>query len=313
MGSSEGSRTAPRSIVLPPGRIPIGVALGSIGVDFAWWRDSALRLEAAGYAGVWCWDHFVSRGRRSDPVLEAWTTLTAVGALTRTITVGPFVANVMNRHPAVLARMAVTLQEVTGGRLVLGIGIGGHPEEHAAYGIPFPPPTERAARLREAVAVIRALWSGGPIDRPSRYYPLREAVAFPRPDPVPPILVGAETAAGARLAAEIADGWTVPAERFDRLGPIFRAAAEAAGRRPYDCFVLVAFGGGRAGVSALEGSPWVGDPVTELARWRARGADGVIVTARTTADVDALVAVAERHPVAAGEPGGGSRRRPEIR
>lgn len=298
-----------RSIVLPPGRIPIGVALGSIGVSFAWWRESALRLEAAGYAGVWCWDHFVSRGRPDDPVLEAWTTLTAVGAVTRAITVGPFVANVMNRHPAVLARMAATLQEVTGGRLVLGLGIGGHPEEHAAYGIPFPAAPERALRLREAVAVLRALWSGGPVDRPSPFYPLRAAVAHPRPAPRPPIVVGAETATGVRLAAEVGDGWTAPADRFGRLAPIFRAAAEAAGRRPTDLVVLVAFGGGRAGVSALEGSPWADDPTTELARWRALGADGVVVTARTTADVDALVAAAARHRAGLVEAGGSGARR----
>lgn len=290
----------PRSIVLRPGRIPIGVALGSIGVSFAWWRDSARRLEAAGYAGIWCWDHFVSRGRRTDPVLEAWTTLTAVGALTEAVTVGPFVANVMNRHPAVLARMAATLQEVTGGRLVLGLGIGGHPEEHDAYGIPFPPAPERALRLREAIAVLRALWSGGPVDRPSPVYPLRGAVAHPVPVPPPPIVVGAASGVGLRLAAELADGWTTPAERFERLAPHWREAVRAAGRDPADLLVLVAFGGGRAGEPALAGSPWVDDPAAELACWRARGADGVIVTARTTSDVDALVGAAERYRAAVG-------------
>ncbi len=290
----------PRSLVLPPGRIPIGVALGSIGVSFAWWSESARRLEAAGYAGVWCWDHFVSRGRRSDPVLEAWTTLSAVGALTTTLTVGPFVANVMNRHPAVLARMAATLQEVTGGRLVLGVGIGGHPAEHDAYGIPFPPAPERALRLREAIAVLRALWTGGPIDRPSPFYPLRGAVARPAPVPPPPIIVGAATAAGVRLAAELGDGWTTPAERFDGLVPLWRQATGRAGRKDTGLLVLVAFGGGRAGEPALAGSPWIEDPATELARWRTRGADGVIVTARTTTDVDALVAAADRYRAATG-------------
>ncbi len=293
--SSAPGRVEPRVVVLPPERIPIGVALGSIGVSFAWWRESARRLEAAGYASVWCWDHFVSRGRRADPVLEAWTTLSAVGAVTERVRVGTFVANVMNRHPAVLARMAATLQEVTGGRLVLGLGIGGHPEEHEAYGIPFPPPAERAARLAEAVGVLRALWSGGPVDRPSPYYPLREAFAQPTPDPPPPIVIGAETPTGVRLAATIGDGWTAPAERFPRLESTFQAALAAAGRRPSEVVVLVAFGGGRAGVSALAESPWLRDPAGELARWRARGVDGVIVTARTTADVDGLVEAADRY------------------
>lgn len=301
MATSTGpSRVDPRAVVLPADRIPIGVALGSIGVSFAWWREAARRLEAAGYAGVWCWDHFVSRGRRADPVLEAWTTLTAVGALTERIRVGSFVANVMNRHPAVLARMAATLQEVTGGRLVLGLGIGGHPDEHLAYGIPFPPPAERAARLAEAVGVLRALWSGGPVDRPSPYYPLREAVARPTPNPPPPIVIGAETPTGVRLAATIGDGWTTPAERFPRLEPVFRSALAAAGRQASEVVVLVAFGGGRAGVPALTESPWLRDPVGELARWRARGVDGVIVTARTTDDVDGLVEAADRYRGSAG-------------
>jgi len=129
------------------GSFPVIVSLRTIGVSFAWWREQALRLEEAGYAGVAAWDHFVSRGVRSDPVLEAWTTLAAVGAVTSRIGLMTFVANVANRHPAVLARMATTLQEATTGRLVLGIGIGGHAAEHAAYGIPFPPAEERLARL----------------------------------------------------------------------------------------------------------------------------------------------------------------------
>ena len=110
-------------------------------------------------------DHFVVRGARTTPVLEAWTALAVVGGTTRRLGLMTFVANVMNRHPAVLARMAATLQEATGGRLTLGIGIGGHPAEHAAYGIPFPPARERVARLEEAVAVMRALWTGGPVTR----------------------------------------------------------------------------------------------------------------------------------------------------
>ena len=179
-------------------RLPIGVVLGTIGVDIGWWLDSARRLDAAGYAGVWSWDHFVSRGVKTDPVLEAWTTLTAAAMVTERVTVGTFVANVMNRHPAVLARMASMLQAASNGRLVLGIGIGGHPAEHEAYGIAFPPPQERALRLREAVAVLRALWSGGPVSLGGRFYPLLEAHAYPIPEPPPPILIGAATPAGIR-------------------------------------------------------------------------------------------------------------------
>jgi alkanesulfonate monooxygenase SsuD/methylene tetrahydromethanopterin reductase-like flavin-dependent oxidoreductase (luciferase family) len=268
-------------------RLPIGVNLRSIGVDFAWWRDSARRLDAAGYEAVYCWDHFVSRGDRTSPVLEAWTTLTAVAAQTDRIMLGTFVANVMNRHPAVLARMAATFQEVSGGRLRLGIGIGGHPAEHHAYGIPFPEPAERVERLEETVAVLRALWTGGPVSLGGRFYPREEAYAFPRPEPAPRIVIGGETAAGARLAGRIGDGWTTFVETFERDEPIYREALAASGRARADQLVLVGYQYGKGG--SLAGSAWVNEPRAELERWRALGADGAVVMARTTADVDALV------------------------
>lgn len=273
-------------------RRPIGVVLHSIGVEFTWWRESALRLEAAGYAGVWCWDHFLSRGDRTDPVLECWTTLTAVAAVSERITIGPFVLNVMNRHPAVVARMAATLQQASDGRLILGIGIGGHPAEHEALGVPFPPTAERVARLEEAVAVIRALWAGGPATLPGRFYPLTDAYAFPRPDPVPPIIVGGETRAGARLAARIGDGWTAFEETFERDEPVYRETLAEHGRERAAMTVLVGFQT-RRGMS-LARSPWIADTRGTLELWQARGADGAIVTARTTEDVDALVRAAER-------------------
>ncbi len=286
--------TAGRHAAIDPAdpRPPIGVALHAIGVDFAWWRRSALRLEDAGYRGVWCWDHFVSRGRRADPVLEAWTTLTAVAASSRRLTVGPFVMNVMNRHPAVVARMAATLQEISSGRLVLGIGIGGHPAEHEAYGIPFPAAAERAARLEEAVAVLRALWGGGPVTLEGTFYSLHDAYAFPRPDPAPPIIVGGETTAGARLAARIGDGWTAFEETFERDEPAYREALAAAGRERSAMTVLLGYQA-RPGTS-LAASSWARDLRGTFDSWRERGADGAILTAITQADVDALVAAAGR-------------------
>ncbi len=274
------------------GLFPVAVNLRAIGVSFAWWRAQSLRLEEAGYAGVAAWDHFVSRGVRSDPVLEAWTTLTAVGAITTRLGLMTFVANVMNRQPAVLARMAATLQEATGGRLTLGIGIGGHPAEHEAYGIPFPGAAERVARLEEAVAVLRALWSGGPVSRPSPFYPLRDAHAFPVPDPPPPIVIGAESRAGARLAARIGDGWTTPATALEGLLPAYLEALAATGAARSTRQILVAFE--LPTTASLGTSSWVTDPATSAARWRSAGADGAVVGANTTADVDLLVEAAAR-------------------
>jgi alkanesulfonate monooxygenase SsuD/methylene tetrahydromethanopterin reductase-like flavin-dependent oxidoreductase (luciferase family) len=279
---------------LRPKGLPIGVCIGSVGVDAAWWIESARRLDEAGYTGIWCWDHFLGHGDRRTPVLESWTLLSATAATTSQATVGTFVANVMNRHPAVLGRMAATLQQVAGGRLVVGMGIGGHPAEHEALGIPFPAAPERAERLEEAVAVLRALWGGGPVDRESPWYPLRDAYAFPVPEPIPPIVIGGETPAGARLAARIGDGWTAFDRTFERDEPAYRDALAAAGRRREDVVALVAFESGRTGVDALRGSPWIEAPRDELARWQAAGADGAIVTARTSADIAALEAATGR-------------------
>jgi alkanesulfonate monooxygenase SsuD/methylene tetrahydromethanopterin reductase-like flavin-dependent oxidoreductase (luciferase family) len=298
-GSDPGADPAPPAHPDPRGflrrgRRPVGVALGVIGAEPGWWLESASRLEAAGYAGVWAWDHFVGRGDERTPVLECWTMLALAAGRTDRIAVGSFVTNVMNRHPAVLARAVGTLQVATGGRAVLGIGIGGHPAEHAAYGIDFPAAPERVARLEEAVAVIRALWAGGPVTRPSPWYPLVDAVARPVPTPPPPIIVGGESAAGARLAARIGDGWTGFADRFREHEPLYRAALEAAGRRREDTVVLLGVQDGWGAGDALAGSAWVEAPAESLAVALANGADGVVLQARTAADVDRLVRAAER-------------------
>jgi alkanesulfonate monooxygenase SsuD/methylene tetrahydromethanopterin reductase-like flavin-dependent oxidoreductase (luciferase family) len=277
-----------------PARLPIGVTIRTIRAEPRWWLESAQRLDEAGYAGVWAWDHFMGRGDVTVPVVEGPTILAMAAGATSRVTVGTFVANVMNRHPAVLARMASTLQIASGGRFVLGIGIGGHPKEHAAYGIPFPDAAERAERLVEAVAVIRALWTGGPITRESPYYPLVDAVAFPVPEPAPAIILGGETAAGARLAGRIADGWSAFDDNFAENLPLFLESLEAAGRRREDQTVLVGFQRDWLGDADLAESEWVREPRAAWDRWREAGADGAIVLARTTADVDSLVEAVAR-------------------
>jgi alkanesulfonate monooxygenase SsuD/methylene tetrahydromethanopterin reductase-like flavin-dependent oxidoreductase (luciferase family) len=269
--------------------LPIGVTLRSIRAEPGWWLESARRLDEAGYAGVWSWDHFMGQGDKTVPVVESWTILAMAAAATRRITVGPFVANVMNRHPAVLARMASTLQIASGGRLMLGMGIGGAPREHAAYGIDFPPPPERVARLEEAVAVIRALWTGGPITRESPHYPLADATAFPVPEPPPPIIIGGETPAGARLAGRIGDGWSAFDDNFEQNLPLYLEALAATGRSRDRQHVLVGFQGDWLGESDVAETEWVREPRAAWERWRAAGADGAIVLARSTADVAALV------------------------
>ncbi len=269
--------------------LPIGVCLRTIRAEPAWWLESARRLDEAGYAGLWAWDHLMGRGDPTVPVVEGWTILAMAAASTTHVTVGPFVANVMNRHPALLARMASTLQIASGGRLVLGIGIGGAPREHAAYGIEFPEARERVSRLEEAVAVLRALWAGGPVTRPSPWYPLDGAAARPVAAPPPPIIIGGETVAGARLAARIGDGWTTFDGNFEANLPVYLETLEALGRRRADQRVIVGFQGDWLGDEPIAHSPWILEPRETWARWQDAGADGAVVLARTTADVDALV------------------------
>ena len=273
--------------------LPIGVCLRTIRAEPEWWLESARRLDAAGYAGVWAWDHFVGQGDKTVPVVEGWTILAMAAARTERVTVGPFVLNVMNRHPAVVARMASTLQIASGGRLILGMGIGGAPREHLAYGMDFPEAPERVARLEEAVAIIRALWTGGPVSRPSPYYPLENAHAYPVPEPSPPIVIGGETRTGARLAARIGDGWST-FENFEENLPVYLEALDEAGRRREDQLVIAGFQGQWLSDERLADSPWVTAPRETWDRWHEAGADGAIVLARTSDDVDALVAATER-------------------
>jgi alkanesulfonate monooxygenase SsuD/methylene tetrahydromethanopterin reductase-like flavin-dependent oxidoreductase (luciferase family) len=267
----------------------IGVAIGTIGATPEWWLESARRLEAAGYRAVWAWDHFVGGGDKTVPVVEQWTILAAAAGATNRIRIGSFISNVMNRHPAVVARMASTLQAASGGRLTLGIGIGGNAAEHRAYGIDFPDVPERADRLEEAIEVIKVLWTGGPVTRPSPHYPLVEAHAFPVPDPAPRILVGAASPRGLRIAAKGADGWAAEIDDFERLLPTYLEALAATGKTRQDAWVAVGFGSGKSGKDALAGSPWVEAPREAWERYADAGADEVVVPARTAADIDALV------------------------
>jgi alkanesulfonate monooxygenase SsuD/methylene tetrahydromethanopterin reductase-like flavin-dependent oxidoreductase (luciferase family) len=258
------------------------------------WLEGAKRLDAAGYPAVWSWDHFVGKGDPTVPDVEQWTILAAAAAATERIRLGSFVTNVMNRHPALLARMVSNVHELSGGRVTLGIGIGGAKREHLAYGMDFPEPAERARRLEEAVAVLRALWTGGPVSLEGEFYRLTDAVAHPVPHPAPRILIGAESSAGVALAARIGDGWAPEDAVYEQLRPRYLEGLAAAGRRREDVHVVVGMGSGRSYQDNLVGGAWVTAPGDEWAKWREAGADEVIVTARTTGDVDALVAARER-------------------
>jgi G6PDH family F420-dependent oxidoreductase len=262
--------------------IPVGLNLTSVGVSTRWWLDAARRAEAAGFDSVWIWDHFVSRGRLTDPLLECWSMLAAAAMSTSRVRLGSFVTNVMNRHPAVLARIVATVAELSDGRLELGIGAGGHPAEHRAYGIPFPERPVRADHLREAIDVLRLLLAGGPADYAGEHYQLEAAHAFPAPMPPPRIIVGGETAAGARSAARQADAWTCHSKQFDSLLPVFEAELESAGRRRDDVPMLV----------GIEVEELRDDLAALCARWEARGAAELIIHDVKAAELDAVLSLA---------------------
>jgi alkanesulfonate monooxygenase SsuD/methylene tetrahydromethanopterin reductase-like flavin-dependent oxidoreductase (luciferase family) len=262
--------------------IPVGLNLTSVAVSAEWWLEAARRTEAAGFGSVWIWDHFMSRGRSTDPMLECWSMLAAASVATRTIRLGSFVSNVMNRHPAVLARIAATVADLSHGRLELGVGAGGHPAEHEAYGIPFPERPVRAVHLRETIDVLRLLLAGGPADYAGTHYRLTDAYAFPVPRPAPRIIVGGETRAGARLAARHADAWSCPGSRFDELLPEFEAALQAAARSPDDVPILVA-----VEVEAL------GEDIGALAAgWKRRGAAEIVIHDVKAAELDLVLGLA---------------------
>lgn len=259
--------------------IPVGLNPTAIGVDAAWWLDAARRAEEAGFESVWIWDHFISRGRPDDPLLACWPMLTAAAVRTERIKVGSFVANNVNLHPAVLANTVGTLAALAPGRVELGIGIGGHPAEHEAYGMDFPPASERAERLEESIAVLRALFGGGPADYEGRHYRLSAARAFPVPDPPPRIVVAGMRPAGARLAARRGDAWTCFDDAFEALLPVFRAELERVGRSPRDVPIVVGIETDR-----------VREPLEELtSRWAAAGAAELVIHDVGPAELDRVL------------------------
>jgi len=185
-----------------------------VGQQFASW-DDIVRIfreaEALGYDAAYTYDHFMAVMMDPyEPCLEAWTSLAALAALTRRIRLGVLVTGNTYRHPAVLAKMATTVDVVSGGRLDLGIGAGWFEPEHRALGIPFRTAGARCDMLDEALAVIRALWTEREASFAGRYYQLDRAIAEPKPAqrPHPPILVAATGERKMlRIVARHADIW----------------------------------------------------------------------------------------------------------
>ena len=195
------------------------------------WEDvhaGAVAAERAGFDGLWLYDHLAGSVHRADRVLECWTTLTAVAATVPRLAVGPMVLNVANRDPGTLAVMAATLQEVSGGRLLLGMGAGGgvdtpYAAEQAAFGRDVPAARTRRRAVEHTVGRLRAVWTGT----------FGGAGGFLRPAPVPPIVIGGFGPRMAELAGRVGDGINTPAgPHLSDLVAIARRPRGRAGRDP---------------------------------------------------------------------------------
>jgi F420-dependent oxidoreductase-like protein len=168
-------------------------------------------IDQAGYDTAWGFDHFFPIfSDSSGPCFEAWVTLTGLALQTSKLECGVLVTGNTYRHPAVLAKMAATLDHASGGRLILGIGAGWFELEHRAYGFPFYTAAERIRRLDESVQIIKSLWTQRQTTFDGRYYAIKEAWCEPKPvrKPHPPILIGAAgEKMNLKVVAKHADIW----------------------------------------------------------------------------------------------------------
>ena len=168
-----------------------------------------LAYEALGFDSVWVCDHFV--GQQGEPLFEAWTLLAALAARTERVRLGAVVTCGTFRHPALLAKEAVTVDHVSGGRLELGLGAGWWAVEHGTYGIPFPPPSERVDRFREGVKVLSRLLGAEDeqVTFAGDHHRLRAAPFRPASvqQPRPPLVLAAQGPRMLEVVARHADAW----------------------------------------------------------------------------------------------------------
>ncbi|MGE0625632.1 MAG: LLM class F420-dependent oxidoreductase [Pseudomonadales bacterium] len=178
--------------------------------------DDVLELcshaEQTGWDGIWYADHFMPNAEdTSAPWPEAWITLAALGARVPRVRLGTLVSGNTYRHPAVLAKMAATLDHITGGRVVLGLGSGWQENEHTQYGIPFYTVPDRLKRLDEACQVIKSLFSETKSNFDGHYYQLEDASLEPKPvqKPLPLLIGGGGEKMTLKITAKYADEWNV--------------------------------------------------------------------------------------------------------
>jgi alkanesulfonate monooxygenase SsuD/methylene tetrahydromethanopterin reductase-like flavin-dependent oxidoreductase (luciferase family) len=196
------------------------------------------------FDSLWIADHFYGFDAKTDPFMEAWTTLTWLAARYDNVELCHHVLGHGYRPPALTAKMAATLQVLSGGRFILGIGAGWREDEYRAYGYDYPKPSVRFAQLEEVITICRLMWTEAEPTFAGKYFHIDGASAPPLPDPVPRVCIGAGgEQVGLPLVGRLADMWNGPTrgadEDWTRRCGIVRAAAEQAGRDPDEIEVSV--------------------------------------------------------------------------
>jgi alkanesulfonate monooxygenase SsuD/methylene tetrahydromethanopterin reductase-like flavin-dependent oxidoreductase (luciferase family) len=216
------------------GAVLMLVELSDLGraLTFSEIRDAALQCEALGLDSIWIYDHLLYRTRKgaTTGIWEGWSILAALAACTHRVEIGPLVACNSFRNPALLAKMAHTVDEISGGRLVLGVGAGWNQPEYDAFGFPF---DHRVDRFEEALKIIHPLLKEGHVNFSGRYYTARDCEISPRsPRPGgPPLMIGAGRPRMLRLTAQYADLYnagymTIPRSTVAPLRALKKACKE---------------------------------------------------------------------------------------
>ena len=244
--------------------------------------------EDAGWHGVWLADHYMPNTSDATParvdVYECWALLPALAAVTTRVRIGTLVSPTSVHHPALLAKRAATIDRLSGGRMVLGLGAGWQVNEHHAYGIELEPPGKRVSRFEEAIQIVRSLLAEDTTTFHGACYDITDAPCDPKPVQAPlPILVGTRSPRMLRITARHADEWNTwatPGEAAVHRGALM-AACEAAGRDPatmrtsVNAFIDLGGGAPPPGRAVLAGS--AGQVADQLGRYAELGFDEFIL------------------------------------
>jgi F420-dependent oxidoreductase-like protein len=188
--------------------VKFGVTLPQLKRSWEDARAAACEFERLGYDSLWVNDHLYGVPLPSVPIMEAWTLLTAIGAVTSRIELGTLVSPPGFRNPALHAKMAATLDYISGGRVIVGLGIGWFEAEFRGYGYDFPPASRRLAQLREAVQLMKQMWTEPGSTFDGKHFRTEAVMCEPRPVRTPPILIGGGgERVLLRIAAQHADIW----------------------------------------------------------------------------------------------------------